>query len=132
MDAIRSGLLRFADDVSLTLQQVARTFAFYSDGRDLIRLRETDGGLEGELPDLSDEGWPAVVFPLPPDAAFQTACSSVVSRTVFFTSGLSPAELERQCTEAGLGVRRRSGSVWSARLRSSPALWRGGAGVDGA
>ena len=54
-------LLRFADDVSLTFQPVARTFALYSDGRDLIRLRET-GVLSGGFP----PGFPYALSRYPP------------------------------------------------------------------
>jgi hypothetical protein len=116
MDVIRTELLRIADDISLALQNAARSFAFYSDGRDLVRLRETESGLLGEFPDHADEGWPALAFQLPPDAAFQRASSGFLTRNAFFTSAYSVAELERRFAESGITVRHRSGSGWSASL----------------
>lgn len=117
MDVIRTELLRIADDISLALQNAARSFAFYSDGRDLVRLRETESGLLGEFPDHADEGWPALAFQLPSDAAFQRASSGLLTRNAFFTSANSVADLERRFTESGLTVRHRSGS---GLLRCAP------------
>ncbi len=116
MDPIRAGLLRAADDLSLAMQNAARSFAFFSDGRDFVHLRHTESGLTGEFPDHSDEGWPALAFQLPDDALFQRASSAFLTRHAFFSSTHSVADLSRRSREAGLPVKDHSKTGWSARL----------------
>ena len=116
MDPLRTGLLRIADDFSLAVQNAARSFAFYSDGRDFVQLRETESGVSGEFPDHTDEGWPALQFQLPNGTQFQRASSSLLTRNAFFTSSHSVADLERWFSELGLVVTQRSGSRWTATL----------------
>ncbi len=122
MDPIRAGLLRIADDISLALQNAHRSFGFYSDGRDFVQVRETESGLLGEFPDHTDEGWPALAFQLPADAAFQRASSGVLTRDALFTSAHSGADLERRFAEAGSAVRNHSESGWSARLSDEAVM----------
>lgn len=116
MDPLRTGLLRFADDFSLAVQNAARSFAFYSDGRDFVRIRETESGLLGEFPDHTDEGWPPLQFRLPNGTSFQRASSSLLTRNAFFTSSQSVADLERWFSGLGVVVTERSGSKWTASL----------------
>lgn len=122
MDAIRTGLLRVADDVSLALQNAARSFAFYSDGRDFVHLRQTESGPIGEFPDHADEGWPALAFPLPDDALFMRASSALLTRLALFSSTHSVAELGRRFKEAGLPVMGHSRTAWSAKLSDQAVM----------
>lgn len=80
MDAFRTSLIRTADDIALALQNAGRTFGFLADGRDLVVISGDGGSRIASFPDHSDEGWPEVSVPLPPDANFAYAGMGPLTR----------------------------------------------------
>ena len=86
MDALREGLLRAADDISLAFQNAGQSFGFLADGRSLIETSRDDAGDSvATLPSLSDEGWPEVRVPLPTNANFHSAATGPLSRVARWT-----------------------------------------------
>lgn len=107
MDSFRTGLLRIADELTLAARNAGQSFAFLSDGRELVETLETQAGVEGCFSDRADEGWPALSFPLPRDAKFHQATSSVLTRTAVYGL-LGPLDqVEEAVGNAGLRATRR-------------------------
>jgi hypothetical protein len=106
MNALRTSALRFVDELTLSVRSAGQAFAFLSDGRELVQLSETETGLEGRFPDHADEGWPALSFPLPRDATFHQATSSVLTRSAAFGLLAGLNEVEKIIDYAGLRGKR--------------------------
>ena len=107
MDPFRAGLLRVADEITLSVRNAGQSFSFLSDGRELVQTLETESGVEGRFADRTDEGWPALSFPLPPGAKFHQATSSILTRTAVFGLHGALDQLEESVGHAGLRAVRR-------------------------
>ena len=84
MDALRDGLLRVADDITFALRNAGQSFAFLSDGRDMVSIAEAETGFVVALSDHADEGWPGFEFPVPGGAHFHQATESILRRCAHF------------------------------------------------
>lgn len=125
MDTFRAGLLRVADEITLAVQNAGQSFSFLSDGRELVETLETEAEVEGRFSDRTDEGWPAVTFPLPPGARFHQATSSILTRTAAFSLLAALDEVAASIGRAGLHAARRGrrssgqGRRWSSLVSAS-------------
>ncbi len=124
MDAVRSGLLRAADDISLALQNGGKTFGFLSDGRDLITISDGDGGRVATFPDHGDEGWPEVHVGLPADAEFVYAASGWLSRVAKWKVQLPESQVLEELSEHSdvPSFRSRAGGIVVVTLGSNATL----------
>jgi hypothetical protein len=127
MDDIRTQALRILDEVILVLRNGGQSFAFFSDGRDMVEVIQTEEGPVAQLSDHEDEGWPPVEFPLHPSARFFRGVESVLSRSVAFVHHDGKAEVVAALKGAGLEMVREDGED-RARLGSCALLrvhgWR--------
>ena len=87
MDALRTSLIRTADDIALAFQNAGKTFGFLADGRDLVVISGSDGSRIASFPDHSDEGWPEVSAPIPADAEFAYAAMGPLTRVARWKVG---------------------------------------------
>lgn len=86
MDAIRRGLLRAADQVTMAGLHAGKFFGFLGSGRDLIQIDQGASGPVVCFHDHTDEGWPGFSVPIPPDAEFRYAASGPLSRVALWQS----------------------------------------------
>lgn len=80
MDRIRRGILRAADQLTLAGLHAGKTFGFLGSGLDSVVHEEGQSGPVVRFPDLSPEGWPGFVVPLPGVAQFRYASAGPLSR----------------------------------------------------
>jgi hypothetical protein len=90
MDPIRKGIVQLADEASFLVQHVCQTFGFLPDGRELVKVSESNAGLTAAFLDRSDEGWLGFTLNLPADASFSHATIGILSRSAFWWVRLSP------------------------------------------
>ena len=124
MDAIRTSLVRTADDIALAFQNAGRTFGFLSDGRDMVVISGSDGTRIASFPDHSDEGWPEVSVPIPADAEFAYAAMGPLTRVARWKVGHPESEvLEGLAAEPhALPFESRAGGGVVAKLGSKATL----------
>ncbi len=89
MDPIREGIVRFADNVSSVFQTVCQTFGFLPDGRELVKVTESDAGLTVAFSDRTDEGWPGFSLNIPAEAVFSHAMIRFLARRASWAMRLS-------------------------------------------
>lgn len=89
VNGLRRVMLETADKVALSVQNVAKVFAFSSSGRDLVEETELSDGPGVCFPDHADEGWPGFTAPLPRNAQFSHAVSGPLTRAGFWKVGQS-------------------------------------------
>jgi len=89
MDRIREGIVQFVDKASFLVQNTFQTFGFLPDGRELVEVSETEGGLTVAFSDRSNEGWPGFSLNIPGEAALSHAMIGFLSRSAFWTVLLS-------------------------------------------
>lgn len=96
MDAIRRGLLRVADDVSLAFQNAGKSFGYLDDGRDLVAMSGDDASPVVTFPDHSDEGWPEVRVGLPVGSVFRSAMNGPLSRVATWRVARTESEVLKE------------------------------------
>ena len=84
MDPIREGIVRFADKASGLVQNTFQIFGFLPDGRELVDVSDTEGGLMAAFSDRSDEGWGGFHVHLPAGVVFSHATIGFLSRKAFW------------------------------------------------
>lgn len=124
MDAFRTSLIQTADDIALALQNAGRTFGFLADGRDLVVTSGDGESRIASFPDHSDEGWPEVSVPLPPDAEFAYAAMGPLTRVARWKIAHSEAGVLEGLSAMSQALRfqRRSGGGAVATLESNATL----------
>jgi hypothetical protein len=124
MDALRTGLLHAADDISLAFQNAGKTFGFLSDGRDLIVISDDGDGRVATLPDHSDEGWPEVQAGLPANAEFVYAAGGWLTRVAKWkVSGPESAVIAELSARTGApSFKSRAGGGGVASIGSNATL----------
>ncbi len=80
MNRIRRSILRAADQLTLAGLHAGKTFGFLGSGLDSVVHEEGQSGPVVRFPDLSLEGWPGFVVPLPRGAQFRYASAGPLSR----------------------------------------------------
>lgn len=80
MKEMRRGILRAADQLALVGLHAGKMFGFLGSGLDSVVHEEGQSGPVVRFPDLSSEGWPEFVVPLPSHAHFRYASAGPLSR----------------------------------------------------